>query len=76
MTTGCCDNAPDQAAIDAAVEKALAERDHEDAAKYRQSQAAANQSAPGTAEQAEEPAAPARSIEPLRDGLSKDLGSA
>lgn len=78
MTAGCSDSAPDQAAIDAAVEKALAERDREDAAKYRQSQATGGGAtvSPAAQAEAEEPAPAARSTEPLRAGLSKDLGSA
>ncbi|MGB3470361.1 MAG: hypothetical protein WBA51_06035 [Erythrobacter sp.] len=72
MTTGCSASTPDQAAIDAAVDKALAERDREDAAKYRQSQAAADESALSAAAEA----GAVRSAEPLRAGLSKELGSA
>ena len=65
MIAGCSDNAPDQAAIDAAVEKALAERYREDAASYRQSLAGGDQPLTDAAAGAEEPAAPARSTEPL-----------
>lgn len=75
MNAGCSGSEPDEAAINAAVEKALAERDREDAAKYRQLQAEGGEPAASAPAQARDASANARSAEPLRAGLSKELGS-
>lgn len=74
--TACAQQDTDQAAIDAAVEKALAERDREDAAKYRQLQARGDEPAANAASAVEDTAGVVRSAEPLRAGLSKRMGSA
>ena len=72
FVAACSESGTDQAAIDAAVERALAEREREAAAKAA---AAQTRSAAEAAELADTSASAVRTPEPLRDGLPTNMGS-
>lgn len=73
MVAACSDGEPDQEAIDAAVEKALAERDRADAEKLSSSGSAeAAEESDKTSETAE---VTTRSTENLREGVPDGMGT-
>ncbi|MEM6908287.1 MAG: hypothetical protein AAF494_06370 [Pseudomonadota bacterium] len=76
MLAGCSGGEPDQAAIDAAVEKALAEREREAEAQGGSRVDASSTSDADKPDMAAADASRALSTEKLREGLSNRMGSA